>query len=159
MGAKRWPNFQYSVVTLLINPILSKNPDRFLYLPWSINNPCPAGFRKPTEVEWNNERINWASDSKPATYASPLKLPVPGYRFPDNSDELYDVGSKGWYSSSTITGIDSGVRYLKFYTNWDDMQETSRATALSVRCIKDWQFDSIDYLIYFKNYSSKLVSP
>ena len=44
------------------------------------NNPCPAAYRLPTEAELDNERASWSSNNAAGAYASPLKLPVAGYR-------------------------------------------------------------------------------
>ena len=65
------------------------------------HDPCPAGFRVPTETEIEAERNNggtgfWgtgsAQNNAAGAYASPLKLPVAGYRFYSDG-ALYNVGS------------------------------------------------------------------
>jgi hypothetical protein len=95
-----------------------------------INNPCPSGYRLPTETELNAERLIWSSNNPTGAYASVLKLPVAGYRF-WNSGNLGDVGSSGWYWTSTT------ARHLLFYSNTASMWTNQHAMGFSVRCIKD----------------------
>ncbi len=76
------------------------------------NNPCPAGYRLPTEAEWEAERTSWSINNAAGAFASPLKLPVAGYRSNSNGS-LYSVGSFGYYWSSTVDGTYS--RLLLFY--------------------------------------------
>jgi uncharacterized protein (TIGR02145 family) len=77
----------------------------------AVNNPCPAGFRLPTEAELNAERQSWISNDAAGAFASPLKLPVAGYRLSSNGS-LSNVDSFGYYWSSNVDGTYS--RYLVF---------------------------------------------
>jgi hypothetical protein len=99
-----------------------------------VNNPCPTGFRIPTDTEWDAERLSWSVISEVGAFASPLKLPLAGYR--DNGDgSLRTVGTNGGYSSSTVTGIHSRVFF--FGSGSAGMRFFYRADGYSVRCIKD----------------------
>jgi uncharacterized protein (TIGR02145 family) len=99
-----------------------------------VNNPCPSGYRIPTETEINAERLSWGQNTSAGAFASPLKLPVAGYRdYGDGS--LSDVGAYGSYWSGTVSGTLS--RSLDFLTSDAYMFGANRAVGLTVRCIKD----------------------
>ena len=97
-------------------------------------DPCPTGYRVPTETELNNERLTFSSNNAAGAFASALKLPVGGYRYLTNG-VLDQVGSSGRYWSSTVNGTNAS--YMLFnsvdaLTNID-----YRSNAFSVRCIKE----------------------
>ncbi len=98
------------------------------------NNPCPNGYRLPTEAELDAERQSWSSNNAAGAFASPLKLPVAGSRI-YSTGSLYGAGSYGYYWSSTLDGTYS--RYLLFTSSTTDMVSYGRAYGFSVRCLKE----------------------
>ncbi len=100
----------------------------------SVNNPCPLGFRLPTEFEYNVERVSWSNNNSEGAFASPLKFTVAGTRSAQNG-VLLEVDSKGYYLSSTLAG--TSARRLYFYSSGSYTYASFRAGGASVRCIKD----------------------
>lgn len=99
-----------------------------------INDPCPTGFRLPTEVEWEAERTSWSSDDSSGAFESSLKLTLAGYRLYNNGS-LENVDSYGLYWSSVIGGTQS--RSLVFTSSAANMSTNYRAYGFSVRCTAD----------------------
>ena len=99
-----------------------------------VNNPCPSGYRLPTETEFNAERSSWSPNSNVGAFASPLKLPASGIRLEYNG-QISTSGINGRYWSSTVVGTNS--RNLFFSSNNSSNNWDSRARGISVRCIKD----------------------
>ncbi len=99
-----------------------------------ITNPCPPGYRLPTDAEWEDERASWISNDRDGAFASPLKLPVAGNRSLSDGS-LGAVGSYGYYWSSTVNITYS--RLLNFTISTAGMYSFRRAGGFSVRCFKD----------------------
>lgn len=116
------------------------------------NDPCPAGYRVPTEAQWqavisnnNVERVgSWNNDDGNYTTAlyfrnpsnvRTLMLPAAGFRV-DTVGSLYYRGYSGYYWSSSEATSNA---YVLFFSSSSVSvpSSSSRAYGLSVRCIKE----------------------
>jgi uncharacterized protein (TIGR02145 family) len=102
--------------------------------PYGLNNPCPMGYRIPTNAEFTAERLSWSSNNGVGAFASPQKWTSTGMR-QGNTGSLAVVGSNGHYWSSDISGTGSLLMHI---------QASSASTSLgvrsfgrTVRCIMD----------------------
>jgi uncharacterized protein (TIGR02145 family) len=99
------------------------------------NNPCPAGFRLPTETEVEIERASWPTNNASGAFESPLKLTVAGSRIP--SGALYNGDISGYYWSSSIYGSNSRTLYFGDISDDAGIGDHYRIRGFSVRCIQD----------------------
>ncbi|QQS61275.1 MAG: hypothetical protein IPN70_05320 [Candidatus Moraniibacteriota bacterium] len=99
------------------------------------NNPCPPGFRLPTQPEWSVLVSAEGITDSATAYASTLKLSVAGYRH-RSSGGFGNQGSYGFYWSSSV----SGTLALNLYFNSGSVNPANsydRANGLPVRCLKN----------------------
>ena len=100
------------------------------------NNPCPVGYRLPTETELANQRTSWSGNNSTGALASPLKWTMAGFR----ASSTGTIGTThGYYWTSTI-GTGSGStksRRLRFNSSSAGINVDDRAYGFAVRCLKD----------------------
>ncbi|MCP4091230.1 MAG: hypothetical protein GY746_15780, partial [Gammaproteobacteria bacterium] len=96
------------------------------------NNPCPAGYRLPTKAELQDLDGSFIPNTSVGAYASPVKMPVAGYRN-DFTGSLESGGGNYW--SSSVSG--SRVSKLYFTSGVSSFSTSFRAYGYSVRCLKD----------------------
>jgi len=129
------------------NALFITNPSNTIYSDWitpkndnlwqgvnGINNPCPAGFRIPTQAEWEAEIQTWSSRNATSAFASILKLPPAGKRQYNGVISTDNTSAYYWTSNISQTQVfsmnftSSGAYTTNAYP---------RVNGYSCRCIKN----------------------
>ena len=105
------------------------------------NSVCPAGFRLPTKIELDNERILENIYDHYSAYNSFLKLPSAGARSADTG-VVSQQGTIGFLWSSDVDNLGTAYYFWSssmYYYNLEAgvSADVSRGTGIAVRCIKN----------------------
>ena len=98
-----------------------------------VNNPCPSGYRLPTDIEFSNEESYFSPQTYIGAINSVLKLPMAGYR--STTGVVSGQGNIGFYWTGTVS-VTSSADYT-FNNGNSNMNTIPRSFGLSVRCIKN----------------------
>lgn len=96
-----------------------------------INNPCPGGYRLPTDLEFSNEMKAYNMTNPATAYGSALKMVFASYR-DEYSGQVGAASSDGYYWNSTVINGGGGCLHFGNNTNFLDI-----ASGASVRCIQN----------------------
>jgi hypothetical protein len=99
-----------------------------------INNPCPGGYRLPSEAEMLAEINTWTWPPCQGAFNSPLKFPTAGLRSSSDGTIVF-YSCNGYYWTQTANSQIS--RGLIYDGSGKIIIDVGRAEGYSVRCIKN----------------------
>lgn len=108
-----------------------------------VNNPCPGGYRLPTDAELFAERTSWNDNTTwSGGFLTPLKFPMAGHRSISSNGNIFNVGINTHIWTSTVSSFGNAKWFLITSTAngqgaGSAMNSDSRAEGNSVRCLKD----------------------
>lgn len=99
-------------------------------------DPCPEGFRVPTQTEWETEFLYFPNLGRDGAFESVLKLPSAGYR--DYDGVLTAVDNRGFYFTSTPSSPTNNRSVAVYFTPTETLVSIfgQRARGFSIRCIQ-----------------------
>ena len=103
------------------------------------NNPCPAGYKVPSQAEMQLEVDELTTSTAADDAYANLKLPVNGTRS-RNDGSIINPGAAGYYWTSEVTTNNIQSWYLAFINGaifFGSSDPTVRAAGHAVRCIRD----------------------
>ena len=109
----------------------------------TVNDPCPAGWRVPTQAELKKlldagstwTKMDGVGGRLFGKGNNMIFLPAAGYR-PNSGGNVSGVGANGNYWS-TSEGLTRGVSYLRFSSAEALLQEGFKTLGVSVRCVAE----------------------